>query len=246
MRLVLILMILILFNGCTSKKESTEIIIEEITEKQFPKLEANRYNVAFLIMDGTFNTELTAPYDIFHHTIFRDSIKPMNVFTVANTDNAITTFEGLRIKPDFNYIKDRLPKIHILVIPSAEHHLDSDLDDEAMLNFIKTTAKNAQFVTSHCDGAFVLAKAGLLVGKVSTTFPTDIDTMRDMFPSLDIRNDVLFVHDGKYITSAGGAKSFEAALYLCEFLYGKKITDELAKGLVIEWNLNEEKHVIIE
>ena len=35
-------------------------------------------------------------------------------------------------------------------------------------------------------------------------------------PELDVRENVLFVHDGKYITSAGGAKSFEAALYLCE------------------------------
>ena len=33
-------------------------------DKVFPKLESNRYNVAFLIMDGTYNTELTAPYDI--------------------------------------------------------------------------------------------------------------------------------------------------------------------------------------
>ena len=30
----------------------------------------------------------------------------MNVFTVANTDGAITTFEGMRLLPDYNYIKD--------------------------------------------------------------------------------------------------------------------------------------------
>ena len=39
-------------------------------------------------------------------------------------------------------------------------------------------------MTSHCDGAFVLAKAGLLKDKtVSTTFPSDIDQMRETFPS---------------------------------------------------------------
>ena len=85
----------------------------------------------------------------------------------------------------------------------------------------------------------------LLENVVSTTFPSDIDTMRDMFPTLDIRKEVLFVHDGKYITSAGGAKSFEAALYLCEFLYGKEVTKRLAQGLVIDWNLNEVPHVVI-
>ena len=246
MKNIIYILFALLFISCNSFEKKDEKIVELKTEKVFPKLEANRYNVAFLIMDGTYNTELTAPFDIFQHTIFRDSIKPMNVFTVANTDNAITTFEGMRIIPDFNYVNDSLPKIDILVVPSAEHHLDTDLKDDIMLNFIKKVDKEALFVTSHCDGAFVLAKAGLLNNAVSTTFPSDIDAMREMFPDLDIRKDVLFVHDGKYITSAGGAKSFEADLYLCEYLYGKDIAKNLAGGLVIDWNLDKVKHLVIE
>ncbi|WP_290788716.1 DJ-1/PfpI family protein [Altibacter sp.] len=217
----------------------------EIAETSFPKLDSSRYNVAFLIMDGVYNTELTAPYDIFQHTVFRENIKAMNVFTVANTDQSIRTFEGLRLLPDFNYLKDSIPRIDILVVPSAEHHMDSDLEDEAMLGFVRKADKEALFVTSHCDGAFVLAKAGLLEKSVSTTFPSDIDAMRTMFPDLDIRKEVLFVHDGKYITSAGGAKSFEAALYLCEYLYGKQVAESLAGGLVIDWNLETVPHLIV-
>jgi len=209
------------------------------------ELASDRYNVAFLIMDGVYNTELTAPYDIFQHTMFRDSIKAMNTFMVANTLQPITSFEGMRLLPDYNYLTDELPKIDILVVPSAEHHLDTDLKDEAMLNFIKKVDKEAQFITSHCDGAFVLAKAGLLDEHVSTTFPSDIDKMREMFPDLDIRKEVLFVHDGKYITSAGGAKSFEAALYLCEHLYGAAVARRLAGGLVIDWDLEEIPHLIV-
>lgn len=219
---------------------------EKTSEKRvLPKLDSTRYNVAFLIMEGVYNTELTAPFDIFQHTVFRDSIKAMNVFTVANTLDPITSFEGMRILPDFNYTKDTLPKIDILVVPSAEHHLDTDLEDEVMLQFVRQVDKEAQFITSHCDGAFVLAKAGLLTTSVATTFPSDIDAMKIMFPALDIRKDVLFVHDGKYITSAGGAKSFEAALYLCEYLYGKKIARSLAGGLVIDWDLDKIPHLVI-
>jgi transcriptional regulator GlxA family with amidase domain len=234
--------------GNPSEEKTIQKKVETRSEaklKQFPKLDTSRYNVGFLIMDGTFNTELTAPYDIFQHTIFRKNIKAMNVFTVANTDKAITTFEGLRILPDYNYLKDKLPKIDILVVPSAEHHLDSDLENEAMINFVKQVDKEALFITSHCDGAFVLAKAGLLDNIVSTTFPGDIDEMRETFPNLDIRKEVLFVHDGKYITSSGGAKSFEAALYLCEFLYGKEVAQSLAGGLVIDWNVEKIPHLII-
>ncbi|MDN3619712.1 DJ-1/PfpI family protein [Polaribacter undariae] len=248
MKKVFLLLSVILIISCQSKEveKNTENVKEIQPKKVFPKLEKGRYNVAFLIMNGTFNTELTAPFDIFQHTIFRENIKAMNVFTVANTDNPITTFEGMRVLPDFNYLKDSLPKIDILVVPSAEHHLDSDLEDTAMIDFVKRVDKDATYMTSHCDGAFILAKAGLLNGKVSTTFPSDIDKMRATFPNLDIRKEVLFVHDGKYITSAGGAKSFEAALYLCEFLYGKEVAKSLAGGLVIDWNVDNVPHLIVE
>jgi transcriptional regulator GlxA family with amidase domain len=195
----------------------------------------NRYNVAFLVMNGTYNTELTAPYDIFQHTQYRDSINAMNVFTVANTRMPIRTFEGLQLLPDFNYLTDSLPQIDILVVPSAEHHLDSDLQDTAMLNFVRRIGKQAQWVTSHCDGAFVLAKAGLLDGRVCTTFPSDIDAMRKMFPHLDIREGYWVVRDGNTITSAGGARSFEAAMYLCHLLYGPTVTARLGQGLVLDW-----------
>lgn len=241
MKNLLYFLLIIVIVSCVSKAENEK---ETVVQKTFPELKPDRYNVGFLIMDGTFNTELTAPYDIFQHTIFREGIKPMNVFTVADTNEPIVTFEGMRILPDFNYLKDSLPKIDILVVPSAEHHLDTDIENEELIGFVKRVGEEAQFVTSHCDGAFVLAKAGLLEGKVSTTFPSDIDKMRTMFPNLDIRKDVLFVHDGNVITSAGGAKSFEAALYLCEYLYGPEIARSLSGGLVIDWKLKDVPHLI--
>lgn len=239
----LLCLILILIVGCGETQQSQS---EKLLAPSYKVvLEPNRYNVAFLIMDGTYNTEFTAPYDIFQHTQYREGIKAMNTFSVANTKEAIRTFEGVRILPDFDYTKDSLPAIDILVVPSAEHHLNTDLRDSVMLSFVYKTAQNAQFVTSHCDGAFVLAKAGLLDSVVSTTFPSDINTYREMFPALRVQDSVLFVHDGKYITSAGGAKSFEAALYLCEYLYGKEIAESLAKGLVIQWDLEQVPALIL-
>jgi transcriptional regulator GlxA family with amidase domain len=230
--------------SCEQQKPTKETLHEDI--RVLPELNPERYNVAFLIMDGTFNTEFTAPFDIFQHTKFREGIKAMNTFTVANTLKPITTFEGVRILPDFDYIKDELPNIDILVVPSAEHSMDKDLKDTTMLSFIKKIDKTSLYMTSHCDGAFLLAKSGILDSVASTTFPSDVENYKKMFPNLDVKDNVLFVHDGKYITSAGGAKSFEAALYLCEILYGKKITESLAKGLVIDWNLEQVSHLTVQ
>lgn len=238
----LLLVIPFLLISCEQKKTTAATEIAE-NVRTMPELNPDSYNVAFLIMDGTFNTEFTAPFDIFQHTKFREGIKAMNTFTVANTLEPITTFEGVRILPDFDYTKDDLPQIDIMVVPSAEHSMDKDLKDSIMLNFIKETDKNALYMTSHCDGAFLLAKSGILDSVASTTFPSDVENYRKMFPNLNIKDNILIVHDGKYITSAGGAKSFEAALYLCEVLYGKEIAKSLAKGLVIDWELSKVPHL---
>lgn len=246
MKNLIVFILLIGLMNCTSSTDyDTKSSESSNYQKRDLKLDPDRYNVAFLIMDGVYNTELTAPYDIFQHTIFREGIKAMNTFLVADTHDPITSFEGIRMLPDFNYLNDSLPTIDILVVPSAEHHLDTDLENEEMISFVSEVSQKAQFVTSHCDGAFVLAKAGLLDKVASTTFPSDIDKYKEMFPQLDVRSDVLFVHDGKFITSAGGAKSFEAALYLAELLYGKEIAKSLSGGLVIDWDLDKVPHIKI-
>jgi len=201
-------------------------------------------NVGFLITDGVYNTEFTAPWDIFHHTKFRDSITPMQVFSISNQSNPVKTFEEILIHPDYDFTKDGLPRIDILVVPSAEHHLDTDLEDQPLVDFIKKTGSQAKMVLSLCDGAFMLAQAGLLDSVASTTFPSDIPVYREKFSQLEVIDSTLFVHDGKFITSAGGAKSFEAALYISEYLYGAEVAKRLAKGLVIDWDLSNIPHTI--
>ena len=201
-----------------------------------------QWNVAFLVVDGIYNSELVAPMDILHHTVFHTE-KGMKVFTVAPSKAPITTFEGLRIIPDYDYQQDSLPHINVLVVASAEHSMDTDLENKAMIDFVKQAGDAADYVMSLCDGAFVLAKAGLLAGRECTTFPSDIDKFQEMFPSLKVHRNVSFVHDGKMITSAGGAKSYDPALYLSELLYGKKAAQGIGRGLVIDWDASKIDHV---
>lgn len=192
-------------------------------------------NAGFLIIDGVYNTELTAPFDTFHHTVFHAQ-PGMRVFTVAPSLDVVTSFEGLRLTPDYSF--KNAPAIDVLVIPSAEHNMDSDLKNVELIEWVRRTGEQASYIMSLCDGAFVLAKAGLLDGRRATTFPSDIPRMRKMFStSVDILDGVSFVHDGPAITSVGGAKSFDPALYLCEVLYGRKAAIGIAGGLVIDWDL---------
>lgn len=220
------------------EKSASKVILPD------PIMPEKVLNVGFLIVDGVFNSELVAPMDILHHTVFHTE-KGMKVFTIAPSLEPITTFEGLKITPDYSYTSGDFPNIDVLVVASAEHSMDSDLEDEALINFVRTTGENASYVMSLCDGAFVLAKAGLVNGKESTTFPSDIDRYAKTYPHLKVHKGVSFVHDGKLITSVGGAKSYDPALYLSELLYGNKAARGIARGLVIDWDVNDIKHVTV-
>ncbi len=44
-----------------------------------------------------------------------------------------------------------------------------------------------------------------------------------------------FVHHGKALTSAGGAKSFDVAMYLADHLYGEQAAKGIGGGLIIAW-----------
>jgi transcriptional regulator GlxA family with amidase domain len=207
-----------------------------------PADDDQRLAVGFLIVDGVYNTELTAPWDLFHHSVFHTQ-PGMRVFTVAPTLDPVVTFEGIRVLPDHDFAS--APFVDVLVVPSAEHSMDSDLENEEMIEWVRRTGAAAQYVVSLCDGAFVLARAGLLDGRVSTTFPSDVARMRTMFPHLEVLEGVSFVHDGPTITSVGGAPSFEAALYLCELLYGAEVARGIAGGLVIDWDLASVDHEVV-
>ena len=193
-------------------------------------------------MDRVYNSELIAPMDVLQHTAFHSEYG-IKVFIVSGSTDPITTFEGLKIIPDFSFENDSLPAIDILIVPSAQHSMDSDLENVKLIDFVKNAGKKASYVMSLCDGAFVLAKAGLLEMHQCTTFPGDVEKFKATFPQLAVHEGISFVHDRKMITSAGGAKSYDPALYLVELLYGKDAADGIGKGLVIDWDLNSIQHI---
>jgi transcriptional regulator GlxA family with amidase domain len=210
----------------------------------------------FLVVDGVYGTELVAPYDVLQHTV--SHTRPgIDVFTISADGGTVTTAEGLVIAAKYSFTS--APLIDILVVPSGEHtlsresetsgdgverapvvgrprnNMDSDLGNEALVAWLAKTGKSARYVVSLCDGAFLLARAGLLQGRLATTFPGDQDRFAQMFPKLELRRGVSFVHDGPVLTSVGGARSYDAALYLVDHLFGEEVARSVAKGLVLPW-----------
>lgn len=191
-------------------------------------------SIGFLVLPGVYNSELMAPYDILHHLEFHVDDAP-EIFTVAPTPGPLETFEGLTLTPHYSFAD--APPIDLLVVPSAVNNMTSDLEDEVLMRWIRERGGSARLLLSLCDGAFLLAGAGLLDALEATTFPGDQERFEAAFPAVRLRRGVLFVHDGRAVTSVGGARSYEAALYLVEQLYGADTARRVARGLVIDWDL---------
>ncbi|HEV8629238.1 MAG TPA: DJ-1/PfpI family protein [Thermoanaerobaculia bacterium] len=192
----------------------------------------------FLILDGVYGTELVAPYDVLQHATAHT--RPgIDTFTISPEGGAVRTAEGLALQARYSFAN--APALDILVVPSGDHNMDSDLGNEALVAWLAKVGKQARYVVSLCDGAFLLARAGLTQGRLVTTFPADQDRFAQMFPALELRRGVSFVHDGPLLTSVGGARSYDAALYLVDHLYGEQVAKEVAKGLVLPWPPGEDE-----
>jgi transcriptional regulator GlxA family with amidase domain len=186
----------------------------------------------FLVVDGVYNSELMAPYDVFQHTAFH--ARPgIEVFTVSPDGKPIATFEGIRITPTYSF--QNAPAIDLLVVPSARGSMDADLQNRALIDWVRQAGGAARHVISLCDGTFVLAQAGLLDGVPVTTFPDDYERLSKAFPNIDLRINVSFVDAGKILTSEGGARSYDVAMHLVDRLYGPQVATEIGKGLLIPW-----------
>lgn len=196
--------------------------------------QADPLRAGFLIVDGVYNTELMAPYDVFEHTRHHaPGGRGIEVFTVSPDGEQVVSAEGLRIVPDHSFAT--APPIDILVVPSAEGSRDADLRNAALVDWVRETGSSARYVMSLCWGAFVLAEAGLLDGHACTTFPSDYARFASAFPEADLRFNVSFVHDRGRFTSQGGARSYEVAMYLVDHLFGEEVAAGVGRGLLIPW-----------
>jgi putative intracellular protease/amidase len=137
--------------------------------------------VGILLLNKPYITEFAGPLDVYHH-VPADKLK---VFIISDTDQELVTYEGMPFRA--NYTIDNAPRLDVLVVPSGAGSLDADLKNERVINWLKKVAPEAKFITSHCEGAFLLGQAGLLADKEATTFPADIDALQTRYPACRVQ-----------------------------------------------------------
>ena len=105
--------------------------------------------------------------------------------------------------------------------------------DERVCDIVRRAVERGAWVLSVCSGSFVLAASGVLDGRRATTHWMYADVMASMHPAIDVDPDVLYVQDGRIITSAGTAAGLDACLHLLRQELGAEVTNRIARRMVV-------------
>lgn len=152
---------------------------------------------------------------------------------------AVTSTRCVRSNQDFSIAVDHderlLRQVDIVIIATQEPspallataRLPSDV--AAALELIAPTTR----IVSLCTSAFVLAAAGMLNGQRATTHWALCQQLADLFPGVEVDQDVLFVDNGRVLTSAGGAAGIDLCLHLVRRDFGAAAAASAARRCVV-------------
>lgn len=111
----------------------------------------------------------------------------------------------------------------IVIVPAQ-----FDPKDKVLTAWIQAQAAKGATIVSVCDGARVLANAGLLKGKRAATHWASIDSLTKSNPDTIWVRDRRYVQDGAIISTTGVTASIPLSLALVEAIGGRAVAETTA------------------
>ncbi len=108
------------------------------------------------------------------------------------------------------------------------------VEDPVLLAWVNAQASKGAAIVGICDGAWVLAHAGLLEGRRATSHWFSFSDLEDEFPGTHWTRDTRYVADGPIVTTTGVTASIPASLALVEAIAGFEQARIVADRLGVE------------
>jgi AraC family transcriptional activator FtrA len=155
---------------------------------------------------------------------------PWYSFTVCSVEpGPLTAMGGITVRAQAGL--RGLRRAGTIVIPGWRNA--DETPPRSLLNAIQQAHRQGARLVSICSGVFVLAEAGLLDGKRATTHWRYADRLSRRFPRIHVEPDVLYVDEGRVLTSAGSAAGIDLCLHIVRCDYGAEIANQVARRLVV-------------
>ena len=124
-----------------------------------------------------------------------------------------------------------LATVGTVVIPSTS--VPGRQPDPALSAALRAANDAGVRIAALCTGAFVLAAAGLLDGRMAATHWMHAEQLTRLHPRINVRADMLYVDDGQVLTSAGKTAALDLCLHLVHRDHGASAANGLARRLVV-------------
>ena len=181
------------------------------------------HRVAILALPGVVAFDLSVPAQVFGHRAERRQYAT----TVCSAAAApVPTSTGFSLVAEAGL--DALADAETIVVPGITP-TEGPFDGRVLDAIARSDAR----LVSICTGAFVLAAAGVLDGRRATTHCNDAADLAARFPAIDVDASVLYVDEGRVLTSAGVAAGIDLCLHIVRLDHGAEVANAVARRMVV-------------
>jgi putative intracellular protease/amidase/YHS domain-containing protein len=181
--------------------------------------------VAFVLGKNAEVLDFCGPLEVFAQAFTRDGKPLFAPYMVAAALEPVTVGGGMKVVPDHTFQTAPAPKI--IVIPA----MALDAATPEMIEWVRKASKSTDVTMSVCNGAFVLAKTGLLSGKHATAHHGGYLRFAVMYPDVRLKRGARFVEDGNVASAGGVSSGIDLALRVVERYVGGEIAGQVADAI---------------
>ena len=184
--------------------------------------------VAVLAFDGVSLFHLSVPGIVFGVEPPPGGMPPYAVRYCAIAPGRVRCDQGLDVEvPDG---LEAMVGADIVVVPAWDQ--PERVAPLALTRALRLAHARGAQIIGLCLGAFVLGDAGLLDGRPATTHWACRELFARRFPKAHFHPDVLYVGDGKVVTSAGTVAAIDCCLHILRLRHGADVANRVARLLV--------------
>ena len=196
--------------------------------------------VAVAAFDGVNPFDLAIPCEVFARVRLANGRCPYRVRVCGVKKTVDAGAFAVRTEADLT----ALTRADTVVVPGVEDVTSSV--PAALVRALQHAAGNGARVASICSGAFILAAAGLLDGLRATTHWLAAEELARRYPAIEVDPNVLFIDNGKVLTSAGAAAGMDLCLHLVRRDHGATVAAYAARLAVMPFERDGSQAQLVE
>ncbi|MDX3377904.1 helix-turn-helix domain-containing protein [Streptomyces sp. ME02-6991-2A] len=181
------------------------------------------HTVAVLALDQVIPFDLSTPIEVFTRTRLPDGRPGYQIRVCAERPEVDAGAFTLRAP----WGLDGLTGADTVIVPGTA--TPTAPLSPAVRDALRAAARDGTRIASICTGTFPLAATGLLDGLRATTHWLAADLLAASHPAVEVDPDVLYVDNGRILTSAGAAAGLDLCLHMIRRDYGSAVAADAAR-----------------